>query len=349
MLSTSKDNMKLSFDDVLLVPKFSTIRSRKDCDTTSLGLNIPIISSNMDTVTESVMCTSMKELGGIGCLHRFWSIQKNVDAYKASPKETWVSVGVGDREYERVISLFNAGACYIVLDVAHGAASHVVEQTKRIQALVKDHAAIMVGNFATGNSINDFLYHLGNKNVKAFKVGIGGGSACITRVVTGSGMPTLASIMDCRKSNVQLIADGGIRTSGDFAKAIGAGASAVMMGGVLAGTTESPGGLYTSDGREWNYSTKFYPGIKRYKKYRGSASMESYEVQSKTDRTAEGESFYVPYTGPVENIIKAFHGGLQSAMSYVGAHDIKEFQELCEFIQVTTNGTKESGPHGKEF
>ena len=117
--------------------------------------------------------------------------------------------------------------------------------------------------------------------------------------------------------------------------------------GALAGTDESPGGIYTSDGREWNYNTKFYPSIKRYKKYRGSASQESYEVQGK-DRTPEGESFYIPIVGPVEGVIERFRGGLQSAMSYVGAKNIKEFQEKCEVIEISSNGVKESGPHGRE-
>ena len=343
-----ENKMKLSFDDVLITPQWSTIRSRKDVDTTSFGLKIPIISSNMDSVTESRMCNDMHKLGGVGCLHRFWGIQKNVEAYKASPKETWVSVGVGDREYERAAALFNAGASTIVLDVAHGASIHVVDQTRRLLDLVKDHAGIVVGNFATANSINAFLQHLGNKNIAAFKIGIGGGSACTTRVVTGAGMPTLSSIMDCSKSGVPLIADGGIRNSGDFAKAIGAGAVAVMMGGALAGTDSSPGGIFTSDGRQWNYSTKFYPGIKRFKPYRGSASFESYEVQDKTDRTPEGESFYVPHVGALSNVINKYSGGLRSAMSYVGAHNIKEFQELCEFITISSSGVLENKAHGKQ-
>ncbi len=339
--------MNLSFDDVLIKPKFSEVRSRKDCNTSSFGLEVPIISSNMDTVTDHRMAHGMYFQGAGACLHRFWSIKDNTNAYSKSPKDTWVSVGVGDREYERAIALFEAGAITIVLDVAHGASLHVVEQCRRLQELVKGNADIIVGNFATKETISSFIENLGNKNVKAFKVGIGGGSACTTRVVTGAGMPTLASILDCRASGFPIIADGGIRNSGDFAKAIGAGASAVMLGGALAGTDESPGGIYTSDGREWNYSTKFYPGIKRFKKYRGSASQESYDVQHKEDRVPEGEAFYVPYSGPVSEIISKFKGGLQSSMSYVGAHTIEEFQKKCEFINITTNGVKENFAHGQ--
>lgn len=343
----------LSFDDVLIIPKFSLIKSRKDVDPYS-GFTLPIISSNMDSVTGPAMAKAMAESHSVGCLHRFCSIEENVKMFKeaCSPEgKPWVSIGLGESELKRAIALREAGAETFVIDVAHGACSEVVKQTIELNDWVGFFGKIVVGNFATADSIHAFEKALGCTDIVwAYKVGIGGGSACLTRVVTGCGMPTLASIMDCKKAGVKIIADGGIRNSGDFCKAIAAGADYVMLGGMLAGTDESPGELITDldlPGAPMLISSNYV--TKKFKKYRGSASKESYVVQNKISewRTAEGDSFLVPFKGPVGQVIQNLEAGLRSAMSYVGASTIKEFQERAEFIRITSAGIAENKAHGK--
>jgi IMP dehydrogenase len=241
----------------------------------------------------------------------------------------------------------------------------VVDQVKQLNEILKPYNKLIVGNFATAKSINDFMYHLGFEDVDAFKVGIGGGSACLTRVVTGCGIPTFGSVQDCVKAGYPIIADGGIRNSGDFAKALGAGAAAVMVGGMLAGCEESPGELFYQRpaGRSVEYisakemtqaslepTNYLEPGWpKPFKKYRGSASKESYGVQGKISewRTPEGDSFLVPYKGPVAGVLQELESGLRSAMSYVGAENLTQFRNKVEFIRVTPSGAIESGSHGK--
>lgn len=341
----------LSFDDVLLTPQFSEIISRKDVDTSTIlvgqKLQLPIISSNMDTVTNSLMAFAMAENGGIGALHRFCTIDENVLMFLRSTSiaHPIVSIGLGNEELARAEALYRVGANIFLIDVAHGASQHVVQQTKQLKQLLHHSAQIIVGNFATASSVDDFNYRLGFK-VDAYKIGIGGGSHCSTRVVTGAGWPTLASLLDCSRVGVNLIADGGIRNSGDFAKAMAIrNVKAVMLGRLLAGTDEAPGEIIKVQGYLDTAST-----IPAYKKYRGSASLESYQVQGKIaeHRTPEGEASLVPYTGPVKNVLQNLSSGLRSSMSYVGAKDIIDFQERVEFVQVTQNGYIESTAHGKK-
>lgn len=332
----------LSFDDVLLIPQFSTIKSRADVDPTHsfLGEKIfPVISSNMDSVTGTAMGKAMLAYGAQAALHRFQSIEDNVKMYKAAPG-TIVSLGLGDLELERAAALFQAGANKFLIDVAHGANTEVVRQTKALRAILKNNAAIIVGNFATGESVNSFTHHLGSKYaIESIKVGIGGGSACTTRLVTGCGLPTLHSILDARSTGLPIIADGGIRNSGDIAKALAAGASAVMVGRLLAGAEESLGKPIHEDFSSLG------------KQYRGSASGESYEAQGKSakHRTPEGESFLVPYTGSVSYTLRQLEAGLRSAMSYVGAATIKEFQEKAQIVEITGAGRIESSAHGRNI
>ncbi len=366
------NEFSLSFDDILLLPKFSTVASRKDVDVSTMVanqyLNLPIISSNMDSVTGWRMTKAMKAAGGVGCLHRFQSIGDNVKQYLES-NSPWISVGMGKEELERAEALYAVGANVFVLDVANGANIYVVQQVQELKKLLHHSARIIVGNFASGQGIRDFNFHLGTE-VDAYKVGIGGGSACTTRVVTGCGVPTLASLLDCAFLGVDIIADGGIRNSGDFAKAMAvSNVKAVMLGGMLAGADEAPGDLYFKD-RMLHYNpTKIYSitdttvtwqnekGVfttqreygDQLKKYRGSASEESYKVQGKVadHRTAEGEAFYVPYTGPVKETLQQLEAGLRSAMSYVGASNLQLYQAKAEIIKITSNGLKENSAHGK--
>lgn len=345
-------NKALSFDDVLIIPRFSSVKSRKDVDLSSLGLKLPIISSNMDTVTGVDMAKAMSKAGGVACLHRFQSIEDNIKQFKETEVKPWVSIGLGVKELERTEALLAAGAGTFVIDVANGASLETTKQTKNLKSILNGNAEIVVGNFATANSI----YHFNEISglVSAYKVGIGGGSACTTRIKTGCGLPTLYSVMDCsRLSGINVIADGGMRTPGDISKALAAGAVAVMIGNLLAGTDETPGEVITETeySDRWSYTNSGWVThdiVKLYKKYRGSASKESYLDQGKEapHRAVEGESFLVPCKGPVSNVLQDIEGGLRSALSYVGATNIKQFKELAEFVEITSNGTKENGAHG---
>lgn len=349
-----------TFDDVLIEPVFSTISSRKEVDTSQefLGLNLkfPLLNANMDTIASSNMAVSLANFGSLGTLHRFKDINASLKEFDEvqdrifnSSLETClipiVSIGIGSNELERAMALNRVGAKRFLIDVAHGAAQHVVDMYDALRSKLTDDSYIVVGNFATESSIRAFVYHSKSvRNPDAFKVGIGGGSVCSTRIVTGCGTPTLSSVLDCVNSGYPIIADGGIRNSGDIAKALAAGATTVMVGNLLAGTDETPG--------EPVYKTGYFPPSEKsitHKKYRGSASLESYEVQCKVSnhRAPEGESILVPYKGPVVNVLNLLKAGVQSAMSYVGASNLKEFEENAEFIQVSHNGALESLPHGK--
>lgn len=336
-------NTSYTFSDVLIKPKYSTVTSRKDVDLSTsfswpghkLNLSLPILSSNMDTITNQKMAIAMAQTGGMGVLHRFQSIEANMTMFgqvKAAGLPCMVSIGLGENELKRAKSLYGCGADLFVIDVAHGAQRAVALQYKRLKEALPS-AYIIVGNFATSDSIVEFIadcgYALINDFEGAIKVGIGPGSACSTRIKTGVGVPQLSAIIDCVRLGIPIIADGGLKTPGDIAKALGAGAKAVMLGGMLAGTLETPGEI-TGSG---------------YKVYRGSASKESYADQGKEWSTAEGESFQVPYRGSVKEILAEISGGLQSSFSYVGASSLQEFQNKVEFIRVSGNTTFENGAH----
>lgn len=338
----------LTFDDVLIKPKFSTLTSRKQVDlSVNLGaggtLKLPILSSNMDTVTGHRMAAAMAEAGGLGILHRFYPVLENVRAYSLlTPYNipAGVSVGLGDEEIRRASELYAIGARVFVLDVAHGAQLQVAAMYEWLKAL--PGTFVIVGNFATGESFLEFLKYSGP--VDAVKVGIGPGSACTTRIKTGVGVPQLSAIQDVAvalgtlKTKPLLVADGGMRTSGDIAKALAGGADLVMLGGMLAGTDETPG-----ESMEHPHTG----GI--YKTYRGSASKSSYVDQGKDEswRSAEGEEMRVRCKGPVKAILEDIEGGLRSALTYVGAKNLKEFKEKAEFVRVSTNSVKENSAHGK--
>lgn len=367
----------LTFDDVLIKPRFSNVASRKDVDLsvvfkhdysrTFLTLNLPILSANMDTITGPEMAIAIANEGGLGVLHRFSTTEVAVESYKKVVKEKFevaVSIGVGNSEKDRAIALYDAGARIFVLDVAHGAQQQVVEQYKWVKENLVE-SFVVVGNFATAQSCGQFwaamnsggiCYYrtkkgeLSTYGVDAFKIGIGPGSACTTRIKTGCGVPQLGAVMEVAEffkdhlHRPMIICDGGMRTPGDIAKALAAGADCVMLGGMLAGTTETPGDVLGINNKvygEPDYS-------RAYKKYRGSASKEAYTDQGKdaSHRTAEGESFEVLYKGPVAQVLQDIEGGLRSAFTYVGAKDVSDFQNKAEFIRVTAAGRSESGAHG---
>lgn len=466
----------LTFDDVLLVPCRSSIRSRRDVSTSSwltrdIRLHIPIISANMDTVTEARMAIAIAQQGGIGILHRFMPVERQVehvrrvkraenlvverplgilpeatvnqarlkmadadvgglivsdeagrllglvttrdillaedgqaqvktvmtprdrlvvamqgetmeqarrklyeyrveklplvdgedrvvglitvqdivkiqdhpDATKDERGRLMVGVALGARteDLERAEACADAGADIFVVDIAHGHSEHTIEMVRQLKKRFR--VPVIAGNVATAQGVCD----LAEVGADAVKVGIGAGSICITRVVTGFGVPQLTAIADCaeasRKLNVPIIADGGIRNSGDMVKAIAAGANTVMLGSMLAGTDESPGAPVTRDGR-------------RFKIVRGMASLTANVDRKTLDKSEiadedwaevvpEGVEAIVPHRGGVRDIVYQMVGGLRSGLSYAGARSIEELWEKAEFIRITGAGQKESGPH----
>ena len=460
----------LSFDDVLLMPKRSSVQSRKDVDTSTqltknIALNIPIVSANMDTVTESQMAIALAHTGGIGIIHRFLTIEEQVrevgrvkraenvvieHPYTVLPTFTvraarrfmqtnnvsgllvvetagklvgivtardllfedddskevrdvmstdlvtapvatplssareilhknrveklplvdsfgkptglitsrdilnqtnfpkaskdakgrlrvGAAVGIKDDFLERAQELVAAGVDVLVVDIAHGHSEGAVTAVRKLKENFH-HVELIAGNVATAEGVADLI----SAGADAIKVGVGPGSVCTTRIVTGSGVPQLTAIMDCAKSagKIPIIADGGIKNSGDIAKAIAAGASAVMIGGLLAGTDESPGFMVTRHGA-------------RYKIIRGMASLGanlSRKEKEKSERdlndyVPEGVEAMVPYRGSAMDVISQLVGGFRSGMSYCGATSIKEMQTKAEFIKMTSAGMKESKPH----
>jgi len=478
-----RPNIGLTFDDVLLIPKQSSIRSRKDVNTASLlapgiRLNIPILSANMDTVTESQMAIAMAQQGGIGILHRFMSIERQVELVRkvkraeslvvlnplriqpeanveeartimeredvgglmvvdgeghllglvttrdvllapislapvsevmtplerlvtagaeeslksarqklydarveklplldndghlaglitvqdimkiedhpAATKDprgrlrVGVAVGVHTRDLGRAASCVEAGADILVVDIAHGHSQHTVEMVQRLKRSLPG-TPVIAGNVATAEGVRELV----EAGADAVKVGVGAGSICITRLVTGFGVPQLSAIADSaeegQRLNVPIIADGGLRTSGDVTKALAAGASTVMLGSMLAGTDEAPGAEIIRQGR-------------RYKVVRGMASLsanverrkldhdqqpedEEYSEELWSEVVAEGVEALVPYRGRVRDILHQVVGGIRSGMSYAGARSIEELWQNAEFIQITAAGQKESGAH----
>ncbi|NCN26857.1 guanosine monophosphate reductase [bacterium] len=329
-----------TFDDVLLIPTYNHYESRRLVDISStsrckkLKLDLPIISSNMDTITESNMANFMAEKGAMGALHRFCTVDQNVEMFKKSPKKTFVSIGCSDKEFERVEALRDAGAQYFVIDVAHGHARYIgrVLKTLRKELLEEENFCIMAGNVATYAGA-DYLASCG---ADLIKVGIGGGSVCSTRIKTGFGVPTLSSIQQCARVDRSLVCDGGVRSPGDVVKALAFGADFVMMGGMLAGTTPTPGAVFTdSDG-------------KKYKQYRGMASREAQEdfMGPMSDwKTAEGVATNVPYREDHDGVLADIIGGLRSGLTYGGASNIAELQKKLDYVYVSQAGRLESLPH----
>ena len=465
----------LTFDDVLLVPKYSDITSRSQTNLSTklsrnISINIPFVSANMDTVTESSMAVAMARAGGIGIIHRFLTIEEQAnevlkvkrsgsvmienpysisseksikdaleyaedkeisgllvvdsnsklvgivterdllfansngsisdimtkDVVTAKPGVTLdeakqilhqhrieklpivddsgiikglitskditnnadfpnaskdkkgsplvgAAVGVKGDFLERAESLLEAGTDVLVVDIAHGHSENAISAIKNIKKAFPD-CELIAGNIATAQGTEDLI----KAGVDAVKVGVGSGSICITRVITGSGVPQLTAVMDCAKIGndygIPIISDGGTRTSGDATKALASGASSVMVGSMLGGTDESPGTVLTKNG-------------KRFKVYRGMASLaasigrKSKETGSFSfdddlnDYVAEGVEAMVPYKGTVVDILKQLSGGVRSGLSYCGAHSIIQMQENAEFIKMSRAGFAESQPH----
>jgi IMP dehydrogenase len=328
----------ITFDDVLLVPAYNHHESRRVVDTTStdrlgkLSLELPVISSNMDTITESEMANFMHSKGAIGALHRFLSVEDNIKEFKKCQGNVFVSVGCTEKELERAEALRDAGATYFCVDVAHAHAKYVGKTLKSLRKLLGTERCIMAGNVATYAGA-DYLASCGADIIKA---GIGGGSVCSTRIKTGFGIPMLTCIQDCARSDRSIVADGGIKTSGDIVKALAFGADFVMIGGMLAGTAPTPGQVIQKEDGS------------KVKRYRGMASREAQEAflgQMHEWKTAEGVATEVKYKDNPDGIIADIVGGLRSGLTYAGADTISELQRKLNYVIVTPAGRIESLPH----
>lgn len=338
----------LTFDDVLLIPQKTKIVSRSTIDlstqlTPKIKLKMPIISANMDTVTEWRMAVAMAKEGGIGIIHRFLPIEQEVEQVKAVKKEgclVGAAIGIKKDCFERTSELIKAGADVIVLDIAHGHSIHLFKVLKELTVKFPKMEFI-AGNVATAAGTLDLI----SSGAAAVKVGIGPGAQCTTRIVTGSGVPQLTAVEDCvevaKDHGVPIIADGGIRTSGDITKALAAGASTVMIGSLFAGCEESPALTLFRDNR-------------KFKLTRGMASLmanndrkyrDTKVLQDLKSYAAEGVESVVPYRGHINDLLTQMLGGVRSGLSYSGASNIVELWDKAEFIQITQSALIESHPH----
>lgn len=331
----------LSYDDVLLVPQYSDIKTRKEVDLSSklddnLTFSLPVISSPMDTVTESYMAAAMFRHGGFGVVHRYNTIEEQVKLLqtldKLEPSSIKAAaVGISGDYFERASELVNAGAQILCLDVAHG---HHVMMKSALKALRQNFSVhLMAGNVATKEGFED----LAAWGANSVRCNIGGGSICSTRIQTGHGMPGLQTILDCADSplaqDVKVIADGGLKNSGDIVKAIAAGADFVMVGSLLAGSIETPGSIIVAkDGSS-------------HKIYRGMASKSAQNSWRNKTSSIEGVSTTVPFKGPVGDMLDELAVGIRSGLSYSGCRSITEFQSKAKFVIQTPAGQFESAAH----
>lgn len=327
----------ITYDDVLLVPNYNNYESRRMVDisnkdkTGKLSLNLPVLSANMDSVTESTMANFMGEKGGMGVLHRFLSVEENIKEFKNCKHKAFVSIGCSDAEMERAEAMRDAGADYFCIDVAHAHGKYVGKTLKKLRELLPN-TCIMAGNIATYAGA-DYLSACG---ADILKVGIGGGSVCTTRIKTGFGVPNITALQECAKVDRSIIADGGIRTPGDIVKALAFGADFVMIGGMLAGTRVTPGKVITK------------PDGRKVKQYRGMASFEAqHDFLGGVPewKTAEGVAVEVTYREDEEAILADIIGGLRSGLTYGGAASISELKRKMSYVLVTQAGRIESLAH----
>jgi IMP dehydrogenase len=332
----------LTYDDIQLIPAYSDIESRQNIDlttqlTTNYRIRVPLIASPMDTVCDSEMAVAMAELGGIGCIHRFNTIEEQAHEVSLTSvsvrNKDWftphvmAAVGANGDYLERAQELVNAGANVILIDVAHGYHKFVIDAIHNLKSNLPSHVDIIAGNVATGGA----ALRLQDAGADAIRVGIGGGSLCTTRIKTGFGVPNVTSLQDCAQTvSVPIIACGGIRSSGDIAKALAVGANSVILGSLIAGTKEAPGPIIEKSS-----------GL--YKRYRGAASLETKSIHGQATRNVEGESTVVPFKGKVKFVVDGLLDGLRSALSYAGATNLNEY--FPEYVVVTNAGVREAQPH----
>jgi len=330
----------ITFDDVLLEPQYSDIISRSQVDIhgtiddRSKALFLPIISSPMDTVTEVEMAINMHRLGGLGIIHRYNTIDEQCDLVKETLGQVatvGAAIGVTSDYLERAAALYDAGVRVLCVDVAHGHHIMMKNALTELRGILGDDLHIMAGNIGTLEGFNA----LADWGADSIRVGIGGGSICSTRIQTGHGIPTLQSVLECGRSDrdARLIADGGIKTSGDIVKAIAAGADFVILGSLLGGCEEAPGDTFRDrDGR-------------CFKTYRGMASAAAQRDWRGSTASLEGVSTTVPCKGPVKKVVEDLVTGIRSGFSYSGARTKEELQAKAKFIIQSQASSIESTTH----
>jgi IMP dehydrogenase len=342
----------LTFDDVLLLPQYSSIVPANTNLNVKLSENInlklPFLSSAMDTVTESKMAIAMAKNGGIGIIHRNLEIKKQCNEIKKVKKmrfKVGAAIGTSQNELVRAKNLIDCGTDMIVIDTAHGHSTNVIKMLNKVKRFNKN-ITVCVGNIATGDAAK-LLY---NSGADILKVGIGPGSICTTRMVAGIGVPQITALLNVKKAvnkkKIKIISDGGIKFSGDIIKAIAAGADAIMMGSIFAGTEESPGKVFKLKNRLY----KFYRGMGSIGAM-SSGSSERYFQKNYKDKSKfvpEGVESRVLFKGKVSKIIYQLQGGLRSSMGYMGAQKIEEISNRSRFIKITKAGFYESMVHSVE-
>ncbi len=337
-------NKGLTYDDVLLMPRHCEITSRtipslKSRITKNFSSEVPFIAANMDTVTEEAMAIAMGKLGAVGSLHRFLSPEQQAQEVKnilAAKKEipglfAAASVGVKEEGMRRADLLVDAGVEILTLDIAHGDSVMMLEVLEYLKK-THPHVDVIAGNVAMPDGVKRMI----DAGADSIKVGIGPGSMCTTRIITGCGVPQLSAVALCvaeaRKHDIPVIADGGLKNSGDIVKAFAAGAESVMLGSILAGTLESPGEV-----------------VGGMKKYRGMASKDaqvSWRGNMQKGMAPEGESRMIPCKGSVAGVINELAGGVRSGMTYLNAQNLTDINKNALFMEMSASGMVESKPHG---
>ncbi len=331
----------LSYGDALLVPQRSPVDSRADVDLSTtlapgLSLDRPVLSAAMDTVTGPDLAVALADADGLGVLHRFAAVEEQAgwvrDAVDRGARVA-AAVGIAEDSLARTEALLEAGADAVVVDVAHGHMDACLDAVAAIRA--EFDPVLVAGNVATPAGVAD----LAAAGADCVKVGVGPGSHCTTRRVAGAGVPQLTAVSDCaaaaREAGVTTVADGGIRSSGDAAKALVAGADAVMLGSVFAGTAEAPGPVVEADGE-------------RYKRSRGMATTTA--ARDRTDKEElpdadEGVEALTPYKGPLADVVAEFAAGVRSGLSYCGAHTLAEARENGAFVRAAASARRREGAH----
>lgn len=333
------ENPSLTYDDVLLKPRRSRVQSRREVKTNlklseNINLEVPVISANMSTVTEKEMAQAMYDGGGLGIIHRFMSVDDQVDHIKSINGMVGASVGINSQSVKNARKYVEAGANLICVDIAHGHLERCLETVNKLNNELSSEITIIAGNVATKKGTKD----LAEAGADVVKVGIGPGSTCITREKTGVGVPQFTAVKRASEvlenTDKSIIADGGIKSIGDACKAIMAGSDAVMVGSMVAGCEESPSPLIERNGQ-------------KKKIIRGMASekeRKDYKLDPKGTAVEGGEK-KISYTGPVKNKLLEFKNGFQSSISYCGGTNFKEAREKAKFELITPQSLDRNGIH----